>query len=74
MWKGISQRDVSTYFLFNRPPGKWAELKSLLKSVCSIFGSDFLGSMYYEVLDNPNILVEISDWAAAEARAAATNM
>jgi hypothetical protein len=27
--------------------------------------------MRYEVLDNPNILVEIADWASAEVRAAA---
>ena len=31
----------------------------------------FLGSMRYEVLDNPNILVEIADWESAEVRAAA---
>ena len=31
----------------------------------------FLGSTRYEVLDNPNILVEIADWASAEVRAAA---
>jgi len=56
---------------FQAKPGRQAELKSLLESVCSIFGSGFLGSTYYEVLDNPNILVEISDWASAEARGAA---
>ena len=55
-------------------PGKQAELKSLLESVEAKFGSDqpgFLGSLRYEVLDNPNILVEIADWASAEVRAAA---
>jgi quinol monooxygenase YgiN len=55
-------------------PGKRAELKNLLESVVAEHGSDqpgFLGSMRDEVLDNPNILVEIADWESAEARAAA---
>jgi quinol monooxygenase YgiN len=53
--------------------GKRAELKSLLESVVAKYGSSqpgFLGSMRYEVLDNPNILVEIADWTSAEVRAA----
>jgi quinol monooxygenase YgiN len=55
-------------------PGKRAELKSLLESVVATLGPGepgFLGSTCYEVLDNPDILVEIADWASAEARAAA---
>jgi len=55
-------------------PGKRAELKNLLESVVTRLGPDepgFLGSTRYEVLDNPNIVVEIADWASAEARAAA---
>ena len=55
-------------------PGKRAELKSLLESVEAKFGSSqpgFLGSIYYEVLDNPNILVETADWVSAEVRAMA---
>ena len=55
-------------------PGKRAELTSLLESVEAEFGSDqpgFLGSTYYEVLDNPDIVVEIADWVSAEVRAAA---
>jgi quinol monooxygenase YgiN len=55
-------------------PGKRGELKSLLESVESKFGSSqpgFLGSTYYEVLDNPNILVETADWVSAEVRATA---
>ena len=55
-------------------PGKRAELKSLLESVAAKYGPGrpgFLGSTRYEVLDNPNILVEIVDWASAEVRAAA---
>jgi quinol monooxygenase YgiN len=55
-------------------PGKRAELKNLLESVTAKYGSGqpgFLGSLCYEVLDNPNILVEIADWASTEVRAAA---
>jgi quinol monooxygenase YgiN len=55
-------------------PGKRAELKNLLESVAAKFGPGepgFLGSTRYEVLDNPNILVEIADWESAEVRAAA---
>ena len=55
-------------------PGKRAELKSLLESVVAKYGSSqsgFLDSTRYEVLDNPNILVEIADWTSAEVRATA---
>ena len=53
--------------------GKRTELKSLLESVVAKYGSvqpGFLGSLQYEVIDNPDILVEIADWASAEVRAA----
>ena len=55
-------------------PGKRSELKSLLESVVAKYGPShpgFLGSMRYEVVDNPNILVEIADWVSTEVRAAA---
>ena len=55
-------------------PGRRAELKSLLESVAAKYEPGqpgFLGSTRYEVLDNPNILVEIADWASADVRAAA---
>ncbi len=55
-------------------PGKRAELKKLLESVATTLGPRdpaFLGSTLYEVLDNPDILVEIADWESAEVRAAA---
>ena len=54
-------------------PGKRAELKSLLESMVAEHGpsqSGFLGSTRYEVLDNPDMLVEIADWESAEARVA----
>ena len=55
-------------------PGQRAVLKSLLESVAATLGPGepgFLGSTRYEVLDNPDILAEIADWASAEVRAAA---
>ena len=55
-------------------PGKRAELKSLLESIVAKQGPGqrgFLGSTRYEVLDNPDMLVEIADWESAEVRAAA---
>ena len=55
-------------------PGKQAELKRLLESVVAKYGLSqpgFLDSTRYEVLDNPNILVEIADWTSAEVRATA---
>jgi quinol monooxygenase YgiN len=52
--------------------GKRAELNSLLESVAAKYGPGqpgFLDSTRYEVLDNPNVLFEIADWASAEVRA-----
>ena len=54
-------------------PGKRVELKNLLESVAAKYGPGqpgFLDSTRYEVLDNPDILVEIADWESAEMRAA----
>jgi quinol monooxygenase YgiN len=54
-------------------PGKRSELQSLLESVVAKQGPGqrgFLGSTRYEVLDNPDLLVEIADWESAEARVA----
>jgi quinol monooxygenase YgiN len=55
-------------------PGKRDVLKNLLENVAAELGPGepgFLGSTRYEVLDNPNILVEIADWESAEVRAEA---
>jgi quinol monooxygenase YgiN len=54
-------------------PGQRAELKNLMESIVAKNGSGaqgFLGSTRYEVIDNPDILVEIADWESAEARVA----
>jgi len=43
-------------------PGKRAELKSLLENVAATLGPSapgFLGATRYEVLDNPDIVVEL---------------
>ena len=52
-------------------PGKRAELMTLMNSIVTEQSSNqrgFLGSTRYEVLDNPDMLVEIADWESAEAR------
>jgi quinol monooxygenase YgiN len=54
-------------------PGRRAELESLLESLVATHGPSqrgFLGSTRYEVLDNPDMVVEIADWESAEARVA----
>lgn len=55
-------------------PGRRAELRDLLESVADRLGPrapGYLGSTCYEVLDNPDIVVEIADWESAQARATA---
>jgi quinol monooxygenase YgiN len=52
-------------------PGKRDELTSLMESLIATQGSGqsgFLGSKRYEVLDDPDTVVEIADWESAEAR------
>lgn len=54
-------------------PGQRAELKTLLEGLVSQHGPSlrgFRGSTRYEVLDNPDLLIEIADWESAEARMA----
>ena len=46
---------------------------SLLESTVAELGPSqrgFLGSRRYEVLDNPDMLIEIAEWESAEARIA----
>lgn len=52
-------------------PGRRAELSSLLERIIATEGPSqhgFLGSARYEVLADPDRLVEIADWESAEAR------
>jgi quinol monooxygenase YgiN len=55
-------------------PGKRAELAQLLASVADRLGPSapgYPGTTRYEVLDNPDAVVEIAEWKSAEVRAAA---
>ena len=54
-------------------PGRRDELEGLLESLVANHGPSqrgFLGSARYEVLDNPDTLIEIAEWESAEARVA----
>ena len=54
-------------------PGRRGELESLLANMVATHGSSqsgFLGSTRYEVLDNPDRLIEVAEWESAEARTA----
>jgi quinol monooxygenase YgiN len=52
-------------------PGRRAELTSLLQDMVQQGAGQpgFLGSTRFEVLDQPDVLIEIADWESAEARA-----
>ena len=59
---------------FQAKPGARAELKKLLADISATYGPKapgFLGSTQYEMIDNPEGLVEIAEWESAEAQAAA---
>ena len=54
-------------------PGRRAELQRLIESLVAKHGSDqhgFLGSKRFEVLEDPDLLIEIAEWESAEARQA----
>ena len=54
-------------------PGGRDELQSFLDNLISTQGASqpgFLGSTRYEVLDNPDMLIEIAEWESVEARQA----
>jgi quinol monooxygenase YgiN len=54
-------------------PGMRDDLKNLLETMVAEQGPGqlgFLGSSRYEVIDDPDTLVEIADWDSAEARQA----
>ena len=54
-------------------PGRRAELEGLLERMVAEHGPSqrgFLGSRRYEVLENPDMLIEIAEWESAEARVA----
>jgi len=71
--KGEDKVAIKVIVELQAKPGKRTELKSLLESIVANHGPGqrgFLGSTRYEVLDNPDMLVEIADWESAEARVA----
>ena len=54
-------------------PGRRDELKGLVEELAASQGSGqggYLGSTFFEVLDNPDMLIDIADWESAEARIA----
>ncbi len=54
-------------------PGRRAEFESLMESMVAEHGPSqrgFLGSTRYEVLESPDMLVEIAEWESTEARVA----
>ena len=54
-------------------PGRRAELERLLEGLVASQGTGlrgFLGSTRYEVLDDPDMLIEVAEWESAEARLA----
>jgi quinol monooxygenase YgiN len=54
-------------------PGGRTELQQWLETLVADHGpgqAGFLGSIRYEVLDDPDMLIEIAAWESAEARSA----
>ena len=54
-------------------PGGRGALKSLMEETVAAEGpgqNGFLRSTRFEVLDNPDLLIEIADWESADARMA----
>ncbi len=52
-------------------PGRRGELTSLLRDMIATGGPSlpgFVGSAQYEMVDDPDVLVEIADWESTEAR------
>lgn len=56
---------------FTAKPGKRAELRSVLEDIIAKVGKGmpgYLGSTRYEVIDQPDLLVELAEWESVEAR------
>ena len=70
---GAERTDVAIKVIveLQAKPGRRDELSGLLERIIATEGPsqhDSLGSTRDEVLDNPDVLVEIADWESAEAR------
>lgn len=71
---GDNKSAIRVIVEFQAKPGKRAELNHLLESVVARLGPGhpgLLDSSRYQVLGNPDMLIEIADWASVEVRAAA---
>jgi quinol monooxygenase YgiN len=58
---------------FQAKPGRRDELRRVSEALVAEQGSSepaYLGSTRYEVIDQPDMLIEIADWESAEARMA----
>jgi quinol monooxygenase YgiN len=56
---------------FTAKPGKRAELRRVLEDIIAKHGAGtpgYLGSTRYEVVDKPDMLVELADWESVETR------
>ena len=52
-------------------PGRRDELRALIEELAGRERpSGYLGSTYYESLDDPDLLIDIADWESPEARTA----
>jgi quinol monooxygenase YgiN len=72
--KGADAMALQAIVELQAKPGQRAVLKSLLESIAATLGpgqTGFLGNTRYEVLDTPDILVEIAEWESAKAQATA---
>ena len=64
---------ISVIVELHAKPGRRADLSDFLETMVTEQGpseSGFLGSRRYEVVDDPDMLVEIAEWQSAEAREA----
>jgi quinol monooxygenase YgiN len=71
--KGVSAVAIKVIVELQAKPGRRDELESFLESLVPSRGPTqrgFLGSTRYEVLDDPDMLIEIAEWDSAEAREA----
>lgn len=56
---------------FTAKPGQRADLRRVLEDIIAKHGKGtpgYLGSTRYEVVDQPDVLVELADWESTEAR------
>ena len=72
-WRGDDEVAIKVIVELQAEPGRRDELQRALETIVSNEGPGqrgYLGSTRYEVVDNPDMLIEIAEWESAEARAA----